>query len=176
MKEIEIKILNINEKEITKKLLKLGAKKISTKLIIEKHFDFNDNKISKNKESFRLRKIGDKVELTYKNSGTKDKNFKIREETEIELKDFKTMNKIIQKLGLKCIKYREKKRTSFKLNKLKFEIDKYPKIPSYLEIEGSKKDIKEILKLLGFNINQTVSFGATKVLEYYKANSKFQRF
>ena len=176
MKEIELKILNINIEEITKKLLKIGAKKVGENLIIEKHFDFPDKRISKNKESFRLRKFGSKTELTYKHSLIKDKNFKIHEETETEVSNYDEMEKIIEKLGLKRVKYKEKKRISFKLEKLKIEIDKYPSIPAYLEIEGSKKEIENLLKRLGYKLSQTTNMNATSVLKYYNVNPNFQKF
>jgi|SRR3989344_2510977 len=176
MKEIELKILNINPKEITKKLLKLGAKSFGERFIIEKHFDFPNGRISNSKESFRLRKLGNKNELAYKHSLIKDKNFKIYEEIETEIINYDDMEKIIKKLGLDMIKYKEKKRISFILKNLKIEIDKYPNIPPYLEIEGNEKDIKSLLKDLGYSLSQTTNMNATNVLKHYNVDSNFQKF
>ncbi len=176
MKEIEVKILDIDEKDITNKLLKLGAKKISEELVVEKAFDFEDGRIFKNNNLLRLRKIGDKTELTYKDSREEDKDFAIREETQTEIKDFYEMEKIIKKLGLKCIIHREKKRSSFELNKVRFEIDKYPTIPAYLEIEGTKEDIKKTLQLLNIEVNKISNLPSTEVLKNYKVDPYSQKF
>ena len=64
----------------------------------------------------------------------------------------------------------------FKLEKLKIEIDKYPSIPAYLEIEGSKKEIENLLKRLGYKLSQTTNMNATSVLKYYNVNPNFQKF
>ncbi|MBI2148837.1 class IV adenylate cyclase [Candidatus Woesearchaeota archaeon] len=176
MKEIELKILNINEKEVTKNLIKLGAKKFPEELVIEKHFDFEDDRIKDNKQLFRLRKLGDKVELAFKDKKIKDGKFRVQEEIETNVKNFDTMEKIIEKLGFKCIKHREKKRIHFTLNNVKIEVDKFPNIPPYIEIEGTKKEIEKTVKLLGFNLNKTTSMTATEVLKRYNVDENYQKF
>ena len=178
MKEIELKILNVNEEEIEKKLVLLGAKKKSDVIIKEKIFDFEDNRISKNNELFRLRKNGDKIEITYKYSKENDKEFLDHEEIETEIKDFEIMIEIIERLGLKIIKDREKRRISFILKDVHFEIDKYPEIPAYLEIEAQNKgDIKKLVEELGYSMKDTTSKTATQVLKQYEVdNSNFLKF
>ncbi len=176
MKEIELKILNINKNNIIKKLLKLGAKKFPQNLVIERHFDFEDQRIKNNKQLFRLRKLGNKVELAFKDKKIKEGNFRVHEEIETTIQNFDNMEEIIKRLGLKCIKHREKKRTHFILNKVKIEIDKFPNIPTYIEIEGSKKEIEKTIKLLGFRLDQTTTMTATEVLKYYGVNENYQKF
>jgi len=176
MKEIEIKILNVDKKIITKKLLQLGAKKVSSVILTDKQFDFDDGRIKKNKETFRLRKNGDKTEIAYKHSRDTSGNFLICEELETIVKDYDIMENIIKSLGLKCIKHREKKRTSFVLGKLKFEIDENPRIPPYLEIEGDKKEVEKAVKLLGFNMKQTTNMTTSQVLKLYKQDSDYITF
>ena len=177
MKEIELKILGINPAEITKKLAKLGATKNKTVLISETIFDLSKNITSKKGDLFRIRKVGNIIEITYKYFlGPKNTKFLMAEEIETEVKDFKKIKKIINLLGFKCLKNRQKKRTSFKLGKVKIEIDKFPEIPAYLEIEGSKKEILTTIKLLGLENNKTTNKTATQVLKLYKANYKIQKF
>ena len=175
MKEIELKVLNINLEELTEKLLKLGAKKISEGLVKEKYFDFEDKSIFNNNAAFRLREINNRIELTYKLKNIR-KNFKISEETEVIVSDFSIMTEILEKLGLKCIKDREKKRVSFLLNGIKAEIDQYPKIPPYLELEGTEVGIQKVLDLLGYELTNTNTMTSTEVLKSYKVDPYFQKF
>ncbi len=176
MQEIELKILDIDIKEIEKKLIKLGADKISTNLVSVNIFDFEDSRIKKKRELLRLRQIGDKIELTHKGKRKEDIEFKISEETETTVESFEEMKKILEKIGLICINESEKTRTSFKIGKTKIEIDQHPKIPPYLEIEGTKEDIEDIVKKLGFSMNDTCDLTGSKVIKKYGVNPKNLKF
>lgn len=176
MQEIEIKVLKINKNQLTRQLLALGAKRLGTRFVIEKSFDFKNGTISNHKNLLRLRRLGETVELVYKSFGGKSGKFKIMEETQTEVKNFKIMEKILEKIGLRCIKHREKKRTSFHLGAVQCEIDEYPQIPPYLEIEGSKKDILNTLNKLGIPFSETTSMSATQVLKKYRVAQNFLKF
>ena len=56
MKEVEVKILEIDGKEIEERLTSLGAKKILDSDIQTIFFDFHNGKIMKAKDVLRLRK------------------------------------------------------------------------------------------------------------------------
>ena len=177
MEEIELKILNVNPKRLSEKLNKIGAVKKESKLIVEKNFDFDDGSISKKENMFRIRKVGNKIEINYKDGRVKDKNFLIfKEELETTIGDFDVMEKIIKKLGLKVIIHREKKRTSFTAGKVKIELHEYPKIPAFAEFEGSKKDIKRIMEKLGYNMGQTTSLTDTNIIKSYNVDYKLLKF
>ena len=54
--------------------------------------------------------------------------------------------------------YQEKKRISYVLNNHEIDIDTWPGIPTYMEIEGeSEEDINGILNLLGYSMKDTIS-------------------
>ena len=176
MKEIELKILNIDKAKITQKLLDLGAVRVSSELLIDKHYDTIDGRVKKKNDSFRLRKIGDKTELTYKYGKTKNKKFIETNEVQTNIENYDAIEKIIELLGLKLTKQRERKRTSFVLGKIKIEIDENPKIPAYLEIEGDKKNIEKTVKLLGFSMEDTTNLTVGQVLKSYGVESNFLKF
>ena len=177
MEEIELKILNVNPKELSKNLSKIGAVKKESKLVVEKYFDFDDGSISKKENMFRIRKVGDKIEINYKDGRIKDKDFLIfKEELETIIGDFDIMEKIIKKLGLKIIIHREKKRTSFIAGKVKIELHGYPKIPAFAEFESSKKDIKRVIESLGYNIGQATSLTDTNIIKSYNVDYKLLKF
>ncbi len=176
MKEIEIKILDISKEEMIKKLSHLGAQNHGQHFIIEKAFDFPSNSGMKINGLLRLRKVDEKVELCYKQKINGNENFKIEEEIETTVNDFDITQKILLSIGLKEKRHREKKRTSFTLNNTKIEIDEYPKIPPYMEIEGTEENIKSTLSLLGFTLEDTCTLTATDVIKKCGENHEFLVF
>ena len=125
---------------------------------------------------YSLRKVGNKAELAFKSSRKDDNTFLICEELETTVNDFEIMEHIINNLGLVCIRDREKKRTSFVLKNVKLEIDEYSGISPYLEIEGSKKEVMKAVKLLGFEMKDTVNLTASAVLRLNNKNQNFLKF
>ncbi|MBN2458045.1 CYTH domain-containing protein [Candidatus Woesearchaeota archaeon] len=162
MKEIEVKILDINRKEVVEKLISLGAKKIFDGEIYALFFDFPDKTGKKNtdnpernsKKTIRLRKMGDKVFLTIKEPIEHDA-VKIREEHEVEVSDFEKTRKILESLGLSEWLTMKKHRTSYLVEDVHFELDKhhdqYEYVPEFLEIEARDIDtLYRYVELLGF--------------------------
>lgn len=170
MDEIEVKIIGIKPLEIRKKLLALGAKRTFKGLIVAKAFDFPDNRLVNQGSHLRLRKIGKEVELTYKQK-IKSKNFKKRLEIETHVEDFDSMLKILEKLGLKEVKRYNKARESYKLGNIHFDIDvnvKSSGIPPLVEIESTEKGVKKGVKMLGYQMKDTSTASAWRLLDYYK--------
>ena len=113
--------------------------------------------IKKTKERFfkwiRLRESGNEIELTVKYIYSVSKNYKIEEVKEIEIKvdSFEEPNKLIEELGYFRKKLVEKRRISYEFGNNSIEIDMWPLIPPYVEIEGINKDeIYELASQLGF--------------------------
>ncbi|WP_218026901.1 hypothetical protein [Nocardia vaccinii] len=72
-------------------------------------------------------------------------------ETEITVDDFTTTHTMLGKLGFTANSYQENQRISFTLDGAQLEIDTWPRIPSYLEIEAStKEDVIRLAELLGY--------------------------
>jgi adenylate cyclase class 2 len=176
MKEIELKILDINKKKLEAQLHKLGAKNLGKVFIRYKRYDFKDKRIGKSGSLLRLRTNGNKVQFTYKGPTHKSAHFKIQDETETEVKDFATAEKILNSIGLKEQNCIEKYRTSYLLAGTRLEIDEHPLIPPYVEIEGSEKAIRHVLHLLNIDIKDTTPIGGQAVLRKYGVNSPFVTF
>ncbi len=176
MQEIELKILKINLEEVNAKLLALGAKKEATVLVIDKTFDFHTHLLAKKNHALRLRQMGDKFFITYKGGVQKGKIANIIEEIETSVGDVKIFEQILKKLGLQCYKHREKKRTSYILPNIRCELDEYPGIPPYLEIEGPQNDIQNIVEELGFDLKNTTRASISKVLKKYNIKSDDLKF
>ena len=85
MREKELKILDINPLKLIPKLEKLGAKKVFAGKIADQYYDFPQKALKEKGYSLRIRTInGETHQLCFKEK-VKDKNYKIRDEYEIDL-------------------------------------------------------------------------------------------
>lgn len=101
----------------------------------------------------RLRENGNKIEFTVKYIYSAEAEYEIEKvrEYEINVDNLETANKIIEEMGYIKKKYVEKKRTSYELNGIKIEIDEWPLIKPYIEIEGDTSEkIYDVLCKLGY--------------------------
>lgn len=174
MNEIEVKILDINPAEIRKKLRKAGARKVFDAEIDARFYDFPDKRIQKQGNHLRLRKIkGQKIELTFKKLKSK-KKYKHNDETDIVIDDFNAMHKALISLGLTNYKGYKKRRERYKIGKYQYEIDKYPQIPHFVEIEAksesaakAKKELEKAVKILGYTMKDTKPWNGFEVHKHY---------
>lgn len=172
MKEIEVKILNINPEEIRKKLLDLGAKKTfegDVDIITFEHPNIN---INPKDELLRLRKLGNKIELCYKK---KDQNSVVRssEEIEVNVSNYENTLIILKKLGFTERFNGGKIRESYKKGDLKFEVDTYPWLPPFLEIEApSEEQLITTVKELGYIMEQTTLLHSGELFELQNNGEK----
>ena len=164
--EYECRILDIDVDKLQKKLLELGAEKIKERKMRRYVYDIAKSKV---KSWIRLRDDGQKTTLTVKEihsdevDGTK--------EEEVIVNDFEKTNSLLNKLGFDYKAYQENRRISFKLNNTFIDIDFWPKIPPHLEIEGnSKEEVENVVKILGFTMEDTTSIGIEKVYQKYGIN------
>ena len=79
-------------------------------------------------------------------------------ETEILVNSIEETNELLENLGFYARSYQEKKRVKYILNNHEIDIDTWPKLPTYFEVEGNdKKDLEKILNLLGYSFEEAVS-------------------
>lgn len=161
MQEIEVKILEIDEKEIRKKL-DVFAKKISENVLLVTSF-FNSP--IKN-VSVRLRQASGENTFCVKQA-IYDENFKVRNEYETKVDNFDIFVRQLELLGFKKSFSHQKERTTYKYKNSEIVMDKYPKIPTFLEIEGSKEEIKEIVWRLGYSMNDVENINFLELFRKY---------
>ena len=172
MQEIEIKILEINPREIEKKLIKLGAKKKFDGVIRSFTLDYPNRALKKDNCLLRLRTMGETGFVTYK-KGLRESKVKVCEETEVSVSDLEKMKLIFEELGLEKVDSMEKTRKSYSLGKAHFEIEKYINkhndVPPFLEIEGPNiKTIYKYAKVLGFSEKDCLPWTAGDVIKHYE--------
>lgn len=163
--EYEVRVLEINPDEIIKKLEEVGAELQWDHLQKRYVYDFIPRIDGK---WIRLRTNGDKTTLTIKNvvssiDGT--------QELEIGVEDFDKTNLILNELGFVAKGYQENRRRQYILDGVEIDIDSWPWIPTYLEIEGESEEvIYEVLDKLGIPKEKTTSRDVDTIYRDYGYN------
>lgn len=121
------------------------------------------------KKWIRLRQSNDKTTIAVKhilaNNGT---NLQQMQETEIEVPSIKEANTLLEALGYAHKSYQEKERITYILDGYELDIDTWPDIPTYMEVEGKdSEDLEIILNKLGYSMADAVSCTADQVYEKY---------
>jgi adenylate cyclase class 2 len=180
MQEIETKILDVDAEEIKNKLNSLGAEEIlNTRLIVDWYGPKGLTHDGDDPWFLRIRTDGEgDSEATWKSnrnflgaaSSHKEINFKIL--------DKNALGNMFQEFGMELYAHQEKDRVSFLYKNWRFDLDQYPKMPAYLEIEGnSEENVQEAIKLLGLENKTATPKGERAVIkENYNLNWFDMRF
>ena len=161
--EYEVRILNINKEEIIKKLKTLNAEFKWESIQQRYTYDFNPVMPQK---WIRLRKNGYESTLTIKN--VKSHDIDGTEELEIIVNDFEKTNLILKELGYKPKAFQENKRIRYYLEGVEIDIDSWPMIPDYIEIEGkNKEEVFNIISKLGFKKEDTTALDVASIYKEY---------
>lgn len=79
-------------------------------------------------------------------------------ETEIVVNSLEETNELLENLGFSYRSYQEKRRVKYILDEHEIDIDTWPGLPTYFEVEGKdKNDLTKILNLLGYSFEDAVS-------------------
>jgi len=152
-KEIEVRFLEIDKEELIKNLHKIGADDLGEDFLREVIFYDKAGKFRDKHKFVRLRENKNGAILTYKQHMSKGRGInQIDDVDEIETKvdDPQSTKLLLDKIGLDPFRVQEKYRHSFIFNGTQIEIDTWPKIPTYVEIESSSEEIiKNVSKKLG---------------------------
>ena len=157
--EFEVKYINIKIEDIRRKLKKLNAKLEFDRTYRRLNFEYPDWRLDKNNSWIRLRDEGDKITLAFKKrlgaGEGKNGNDLGMQEIETVVEDYDKTRDIFLAAGF-IIKYDvENKRERWILDDIEFDIDEYPLLNPYLEIESSSwEKVEEGIALLGLDSSQ----------------------
>ena len=167
--EIEIKILEVDLKEITKKLEDLWAKRIFWWWIKDNRYDFDDYILRNKNIIFRTRETSSWDYLTIKKI-IENSDITINREFEVKIEQLKKLKWEINKVWLKLLKEKKlvKYRISYELDLVIFDLDRYDDIPWLLEIEAdSKEKLDEYITKLWLEKNHKVNYGYRWLKDLY---------
>lgn len=143
--EYEMRTLEVSVADMISRLESLGAQKKD--VFHQKRYVYDFIPAQKGRW-IRLRSNGFCTTLTIKE--IKSLRIDGTSELEIIVSDFDETNRILQKLGYSPRTFQENFRIEYSLNGVNFDIDKWPRIPPYMEIEGaSEKAVLEAIDTIG---------------------------
>lgn len=161
MNEIEVKILEINKEELISKLENLWAIKTFEWDIENEFYENSDWK------RIRLRKIWWKNIMTFKVK-QESENMKSNMEYEVEFVEYETFKIILENIWFKFYAKTYKKRISYHLWDITFDIDDFPGIPTFVEVEAqNEQDVKKWIELLWYKMEDTQTFWERELKKYY---------
>ena len=163
-KEIEVRFLEIDKKAIIAKLCDLGAEDLGETMLEEVIIYDKDSKWLAEKKFVRVRKNAEKSRLTFKHHNAMERGEAV--EIEFEIGDFEGAVSLFEALGFVAYRRQQKYRHTLKLEDVTFDIDTWPKIPPYIELEGSSIDaLKKAARKLGLSWSKVELRDARLVIE-----------
>lgn len=165
--EIETKVLDIDPKAIMARLDELGGTKIlDTTLIVDW---YRPKGVNEGEDPWFLRIRSDssgRHEVTWKAKSSILGASRKHKEINFDVAQPEKLADLFEELGLECYAHQEKKRVSFTFKDWRFDIDTYPKMPPYLEIEGTGEEhIREAMALLGTAEHRTWAEGERTLIQ-----------
>jgi adenylate cyclase class 2 len=146
--EIEKKY-RLNQKQrlaIERRLRKVGAFKHEVEH--EENTLYGGGRLDFGGCALRLRRVGRRALLTFKQRIPTNSPIKHQREEETEVADANRVDAILQSLGFRPALIYEKRRRRWKLGKAEVVVDELP-FGLFMEIEGSEKEIARIEKKIG---------------------------
>lgn len=162
--EYEARVLEVDSARVTGLILAKGGRRTVPDRLMRRYvYDITPGDHTR---WIRLRDTGGEITLTVKEisgdgiSGTR--------ETEVAVSDFETTNTLLGLLGYRPKSYQENRRESFVLDGARLEIDRWPLIPPYLEIEADTADfVRRVGALLGFRERDMTGENTIKIYRRY---------
>lgn len=168
--EIEAKVLEIDEEELTEKLRNIDAEKVFDSHIKSELYDFPDGRIEED-GVLRLRTREDKSFVTRKQKVAFD-DAKEMHEIEFDVDDPEEFREFMKSIGAEKVREGDKHRIKWVKDDVEFVIDKIPGIPCFLEVEAPNREkMNEAFRELGFSMEETVNWGAKEIFEHYGEES-----
>lgn len=144
--ELEATFININKEDLRKRLRENGATLVRPEIKMKKTiFDLGQNIFA------RVRDEGDHITATYKNVSDASR-IDGTHEVNLIVDDYDRAVAFITALGIKPKAQQETMRESWVLNDTEIDIDTWPWLPTFVEIEGKTIDsVKAASEQLGFD-------------------------
>lgn len=159
--EYEAKFLAVDVVGLQTKLASLGAVQAFPRtLLTRKIFESN---VLDGTQWVRLRDEGTRTTLTLKQV-TDVASIHGTTEIETEVGDLQAMAEILNCVGLREVRYQENYREEWRLGDVTFDLDTWPDLPTFLEIEAPDEHaVREAAEALGLDYTEA-RFGSVDVI------------
>ena len=161
--EIEAKFLNVDFDEVRARLQAAGAKCVNPlRQMRRKNFDYPDMRLEAIGGWIRVRDEGDKVTLAYKQLD--NRSIDGTKEVSVEVSSFDDTVALLLAMGLKQTSYQETRRESWVLDGAQIELDEWPWVKPFVEIEAiNVETLYAVVEKLGLN-KDTALHGSVEII------------
>jgi|GEM_PF-545607 len=171
--EIETKVLEVDPVAIKSLLEQLGARQLQDVLLTVDWY--RDPRRNPDQDEWYLRirtSSAGQPEVTWKAKADRMSVARKVKEISFHLDHPDELAALFEGIGLECYAHQEKYRTSWEYQDWRFDLDRYPGIPPFLEIEGSSDaHVQEAMTLLGLAGHPTHTDGErTLIQDVYHTN------
>lgn len=147
--EIEVRFLEIDKEKLIAQLHLLGAQDhgehmLEDVVMYDEALTWRD----KGGTSLRLRTYNGKTFLTYKHR--RELSATGTDEIEFEVSSAAAAEEFLSRIGYVAYRHQQKRRRSFLIDDVMVDIDDWPRIPTYVELEGPSE---EALKAVAERLN-----------------------
>ncbi|THA72717.1 CYTH domain-containing protein [Streptomyces sp. A0958] len=162
--EYEVKALDVDLQDIARRIFAAGGAETTPRRLMRRYVYDTVPPVAG--RWVRLRDTGDTTTLCVKEITTDAVDG--TRETEVTVGDFTEAAVLLRLIGLVPRSYQENHRTSYTLGTVRLEIDEWPRIPPYLEIEADDEEqVWEAAAAIGLDRDQLTSLNTTKVYGLY---------
>lgn len=164
--EFEAKCIAESVDDARVRLERIGARCVRPERLMRRTvFDFPDRSLDRRGAWVRVRDEGDRITMSYKQA---PEHSAIGDcfETELVLDSYDRGISFCRDIGMVQKSYQETRRESWETHDAQFDIDTWPGVPSFIEVEAATEDVvRHYVELLGFLWSSVLFGGAGIVYE-----------
>lgn len=166
--EFEAKCVVSSIEDARERLQRIGARCVQPERMLRRVvYDFPDGVLDRRGAWARVRDEGDRITMSYKQApvgSTVSDCF----ETELVIDSFERGMRFYEDLGLVRKSSQETKRESWEIPGAKFDIDTWPGIPTFIEVEAEDEaTVRRQVEALGFTWEDAIFGGVGAVYKRY---------
>ncbi|GAA2613968.1 CYTH domain-containing protein [Actinomadura fulvescens] len=152
--EYEARFCDIDAHAIAHRLKTNGAQQTLPRTLMRRIVFKNDD-ITARGGWLRLRDQGNEVTLTYKQTTAEQSAIDSILEAEIVVSDFQQTRQLLEAMNFTALRYQENYREEWHMDGVTYDIDTWPDLPTFLEIEGpGEQSVRSAAAALGLNFDE----------------------
>jgi adenylate cyclase class 2 len=161
--EYEARFTDIDTDAITARLIEHNAVQRVARTLMRR-IVFTNADIDAKGGWLRLRQQADRVYLTYKQTAHDQNTIDRILEAQVQVGSFDAAKHLLEAMGFTARRYQENYREEWELDGVIYDIDTWPDLPTFLEIEGaSEHEVGHAATRLGLDLSDA-SFGSVDEL------------
>lgn len=160
--EFEARFCDVDPAAVRQALQAAGAGLHMARTLMRRVVFENDHMVGR-RGWLRLRDEGARITLTYKEA-VSDGAIDALHEAEIVVGDFDATRTLLLATGFRAVRYQENYREEWRIDQVRYDLDTWPDLPTFLEIEGpDAESVRRAADALGLDMGAAV-FGSVDEL------------